>query len=1352
MNTPTTNPFSPIAALIAQSALVIVAVTTIAATASESWCFWVWSSTIVIFAGAAFVCDRHRRTLNSDRDRLGQQLRDRTRQLQKVEAQLSKHNGECRSRFKNIETHLRHHLRAQAAIARLGERGLVETDLDVLLAEAMTVVTDTLEVECASLLELEPNGNALWLRQGRGWPEGIVGSARISAGRSSQAGYALLENRAIIANDLRVETRFKVSPLAMNHGLASGIVVPIAGGYDSQQPQQEDTEPSLGRSPDRPFGVVAVHSRQERHFSEDDASFVQAVANILSAAIERSRVGERFRLLERAMNATRNGIIICDAVAADTPITYVNSSFERLTGYKPEEITDRNCRFLQRDDRDQEAIVEIRAAIAEGRECYGVLRNYRRDGSMFWNELHISPVRDDRGHLTHFIGIQSDITERKRAEDERDRFFTLSLDMLCVAGFDGYFKRLNPAFEKILGCSETILLDTPFIEFIHPDDRASTLAELERLKTGALTVDFENRYLTRDGSYRWLSWSAAPYTQEGLVYAVARDISDRKEYEAILSQKNAELEAIFQAFPDLFFRVSADGIFLDYKTGYSSDLYRAPQEFIGRSIVDVLPPELAEKLSPAIDRTLATRSMASIEYTLQVAREDRYFECRIVPFLENQTIAIVRNITARKQAEERLRYERDLLNGIMKTSIAAITVVDRQGQTIFANERAEEIIGLEQSSPRSQFYNATDWNVTDFEGYPLSHKRLPFQQVMQAKVPLFDIRHAIETVDRRKKYLSINGAPLQDASGNITGAVFSIADITDRQAAEEALRKSEEQFRLTFEYAPIGMAIESLDGRFLRVNRALCDTLGYSSADLLKLSLSEITHPDDRALWQATNRQIFEGKIYLSRAQIRYLTKENHTVYTVVSRALVRDSDNRPLHVLSQIVDISDRISIERQLKYDASHDALTRLPNRILLADRINSAIDRAKQNTDDRFALLFLDLDRFKVINDSLGHLMGDRLLRCVAGKLQNLVEPNDTIARLGGDEFTILLVGPDSVDRATQLADRIQQHLLDPCDLGGHDVFTTASIGIATSDLEYDRAEDLLRDADLAMYRAKDLGRARYQVFDKEMHDRALGRLQLETDLRHAIETQQLQVYYQPIISLPSETLCGFEALVRWHHPVRGWISPAEFIPVAEETGTINALGQWVLETACRQLQSWHQQFPSSHPLTVNVNLSGHQLREPDLVDRIDEVLEKTGLDSRYLKLEITESVLMENDRTATACLLQLRERHISLCVDDFGTGYSSLSYLDRFPVNTLKIDRSFVNKIGTKEENLAIIRAIVTLAHTLGMDVVAEGIETPQQLDRLKRLRCEYAQGYFFSKPLAPEDAEAAIVTFNSQSNN
>ncbi|HZI20276.1 MAG TPA: EAL domain-containing protein [Pyrinomonadaceae bacterium] len=566
----------------------------------------------------------------------------------------------------------------------------------------------------------------------------------------------------------------------------------------------------------------------------------------------------------------------------------------------------------------------------------------------------------------------------------------------------------------------------------------------------------------------------------------------------------------------------------------------------------------------------------------------------------------------------------------------------------------------------------------------------------------------------------------------------------ESEAREKAAADTADRFRSAFDYAAIGMALVSTEGRWLQVNRSLCQILGYTEKELLARDFLAVTHPDDLPTALSNIGQLLKGRIQASQMEKRYINKHGHEVWVHWSVSMVRDQYSKSVHLIFQIQDITDRKLAEQQLHHDAFHDALTGLPNRALFMDHLKLAVARSLRRDKEMFAVLYLDLDRFKIINDSLGHTIGDQLLVGIAERLQKNLRPGDTVARLGGDEFTILIEDITEEKEAVAVAERIQKELSVPFILSGREVFTTVSMGIAPSSTGYERAEDILRDADTAMYRAKSLGKARYEIFDKAMHARAINILQMETDMRRALEREEFLLYYQPIVSLEDFRLRGFEALVRWQHPERGFISPIDFIPVAEETGMIIPLGEWVLQEACRQMRRWQTCFPLDHPLFISVNLSSKQFSQNTLISVVADILKESGVKPQTVKLEITESVVMENIETATGMLQELREIGVQLAIDDFGTGYSSLSYLHRFPIDTLKIDRSFVTRMTDNTENAEIVRTIVVLAQNLGMDVVAEGVETNEQLALLQKLGCENGQGYYFSKPVACDSAEKIIA--------
>jgi diguanylate cyclase (GGDEF)-like protein/PAS domain S-box-containing protein len=555
--------------------------------------------------------------------------------------------------------------------------------------------------------------------------------------------------------------------------------------------------------------------------------------------------------------------------------------------------------------------------------------------------------------------------------------------------------------------------------------------------------------------------------------------------------------------------------------------------------------------------------------------------------------------------------------------------------------------------------------------------------------------------------------------------------------ASAAQVESEKRFRKAFDNAPIGMALVSLEGRWLQVNHSLCKILGFSEEELLRTDYQAVAHPDDINRFSQEILQLVSGQTPTCQIETRYLHKQGHEICVLIGISLLNEGESTQSQMIFQIQDITDRKHAEERLLYDAYHDALTGLPNRACFVEILKASLKKASQDEESLFAILFLDLDRFKIINDSIGHICGDHLLIGIAERLKRCVRQGDHIARLGGDEFTLLIQGVKDLSEVTDIAVRIQEEISQPFKLSGYETLTTASIGIALYSPDYDQPEELLRDADTAMYEAKSLGKAQYVIFDRGMHIHAMNLLQLESDLRRAIDRKEFTVQYQPIVSLETGKLYGFEALVRWFHPDRGVIAPDKFITVAEETGLIVPLGRWVLEEACKQLKHWEQQFPTSTNLVVSVNLSSKQFAHSNLFEQILQVLEITQLDPRKLKLEITESVVMENIDVASKMMDRLRSRGIELSIDDFGTGYSSLSYLHSLPIDTLKIDRSFVSCMNENNENKEIVRTIILLAKNLGMEVIAEGVEAKEQVKILKELQCSHGQGYFFSKPLNGE---------------
>jgi diguanylate cyclase (GGDEF)-like protein/PAS domain S-box-containing protein len=560
------------------------------------------------------------------------------------------------------------------------------------------------------------------------------------------------------------------------------------------------------------------------------------------------------------------------------------------------------------------------------------------------------------------------------------------------------------------------------------------------------------------------------------------------------------------------------------------------------------------------------------------------------------------------------------------------------------------------------------------------------------------------------------------------------------------LRASEMKYRTIFENTGAATIIIEKNRSISLANSEFVLISGYQGEEIpnIKSWLEFIDEKSHRRILNEEGLPVTEKNAHAGAKnfECRFIDRNKNQKDILITLAAIPGADNS----VASLTDISELKKAERQIYHQAFHDALTNLPNRALFMEHLNMAIKRAKRRQDYNFAVLYMDIDRFKLVNDSLGHSVGDSLLIAFAGRIKTLLREIDTLARLGGDEFVILLEDIEHGDYASTVAERLQQELKKPFILNGKEVFAPASFGAVLNTADYDLPENIIRDADAAMYHAKEKGRAQFKVFDKKLHEKALHLLQRETDLRKAIHNNQFVTHYQPIVSLDTASLVGFEALIRWNHPELGLIFPDSFISIAEETGLIIAMTRLMIAEACTDLQSWQSQLTDNIKLTMNVNISSKHFLRPSLLDDIKNILEKTGVSPRQLKLEITETALMEDADEAVRLVHRLKKFGLQLVIDDFGTGYSSLSYLQRLPIDTLKIDRSFVSLIREQSDgNRNIVEAIVSLANRLKMIVVAEGVETMEQYKILSDMNCQLGQGYLFSKPLPKEKVNALIET-------
>jgi diguanylate cyclase (GGDEF)-like protein/PAS domain S-box-containing protein len=812
---------------------------------------------------------------------------------------------------------------------------------------------------------------------------------------------------------------------------------------------------------------------------------------------------------------------------------------------------------------------------------------------------------------------------------------------------------------------------------------------------------------------------------------------------------------------------------------------------------------------------------------------------------------ITQDITKRKEAEEKIRFQASLLDEVGEAVIA----IDLEGKVVYWNRAAEGLYGW---SAREAMGRPSIEVTASKELWERADEIMSELRAMRSWAGEYQLRRKDGTLFPAL----INVTPVHDKEGNLVGMTSVSTDITDRKRAEKALRESEQRFGSAFRDAAIGMALVGTDGRFLQVNRALCRIVGYSDEELLAKNFRDITHPDDLEADVEQVRKMLAGEIETYQKEKRYLHKEGHVVWILLSVSLVHDEEGEPLYSIAQIQDINERKraeealeksegryraltqnssdivtllgtdgtvryqspSVERiigyrpeeqvgenvfdyvhpedlrrvrrefvrglagpdilptveyrfrhkdgswiwlesvgsnllgdpkvgefvvnsrdvterkalqeRLKHQATHDLLTDLPNRQLLLDRLGQALRRTRRHPGHKVAVLFVDMDNFKMVNDSLGHEAGDRILVTVAERLKRCVRPEDTLSRFGGDEFVMLLENVRIPRDAIRVAERILEELRSPLVLEGAELVMRGSIGIALGDARSKGVGELLKDADTAMYRAKE-DAAGYRIFEPNMHEQALRRLKAENDMRRAVGTGEFVVHYQPIADLRGGEMWGMEALVRWEHPERGLLAPSEFVAVAEETGLIVPIGERVLEEACHQAVQWQRERREASPLVVCVNLSARQLRRQDLAETVRGVLQSTGLDGSCLCLDITETLYITVLEGNTEALDDLRRMGVRISIDDFGMGYSSLAYLKRLPAGTLKIDKSFVAGLGQDVEDTAIVQMTINLAHTLGMRIIAEGVESKEQAEQLREMGCDLGQGYYFAEPLSPE---------------
>ena len=949
-----------------------------------------------------------------------------------------------------------------------------------------------------------------------------------------------------------------------------------------------------------------------------------------------------------------------------------------------------------------------------------------------------------------FSGIGGRLRKEPGGAPASAIFENVAVGMVILDGA-GRILGTNPAFRRTFGYADGDLRGALFSSLVHRDDLAANEAAFRELGDGRRDhLTAERRCLKKDGGVLLAHLTASLLHGDGggsaAIVVVVEDITERSRAEEALRESEQRFRQLFENSSSALFVHDEAGRIADCNSEACRALGYTRDEVLSLSVGDLVTSLLTEKERRGQQGETLWERVLRARPGQVVGSENNELRRK-----DGSTFPVEVDVGAIDYRGRRMIF----------ASARDVTELRKSESRLSAAQRIARLGNWDYDLDRDEAYWSDEvYRIFGFEeqGFVPTYRTF-FRCVSPGDLPdvMRVIRRALyggESISVDYRIVRPDGdvrdvhtqcEVVHDAEGKPRSLVGTVQDVTERKRSERALREAEERYRTLVEQLPAATYIDGANAARFSVYTSpqMEEMLGYAPQEWREDPdlWTKVIHPGDRERVLAEVRRTSETEDPFE-IEYRMISRDGRVVWVRDEAVLLRDEGGEPRFRQGVIFDMTEQRNLEERLSYHAFHDALTGIPNRTLFTNRLDHALAR-EDRREDSMAVLFLDLDNFKVINDSLGHEVGDRLLVAVAERLASSLRPGDTVARHGGDEFTILLEGVEGDWEAAVTASRLEDELRAPFDVDGHEIFITASIGVVPQISYGNEAQELLRDADLAMYRAKENGKDRHEVYDPGMRERASGRITLERDLSLAVKRGEFRVYYQPKFSMETGAFVGAEALVRWEHPERGLLEPSAFLPAAEETGVILPLGRQVLRDACEQARTWREASPDTGP-HVCVNLSARQFQQEDLVDEIVEALRNSELAPEALLLEITEGTLMDAAEAAVARLRNLKALGVKLAVDDFGTGYSSLSYLRRFPVDFLKIDRSFTHGLGRSLDDTVLVSGVISLARSLHLAVIAEGVETASQFERLEELGCDYAQGFYLARPLPSEDA-ARIMT-------